>query len=32
MACGQLITIEDASDQFIVGDKDKLSNGGDDIL
>src|SRR5260370_32993672 len=32
MACGQLGAIEDAGDQFIIGDKNKLSNGGDDVL
>src|SRR5262249_56736994 len=29
---GQLVAIENAGDQFIIGDRDKLSNGGDDIL
>jgi hypothetical protein len=27
-----LVAIENAGDQIIIGDKDKLSNGGDDIL
>jgi hypothetical protein len=32
IARGQLVAIEDAGDQVIIGDKDKLSNGGDDVL
>jgi hypothetical protein len=31
-ARGQLVAIEDAGDQFIIGDKNKLSDGGDDVL
>jgi hypothetical protein len=29
---GQLVAIENAGDQFIIGDKNKLSNGADDVL
>jgi hypothetical protein len=31
-ARGQLVLIENAGDQFIIGDKDKLPNSGDDVL
>jgi len=31
-AGGQLVAIENAGDQVIIGDKGKLSNSGDDIL
>ena len=31
-ARGQLVAIEDTGNQFIIGDQDKLSNGGDDVL
>ena len=31
-ARGQLVAIKNAGDQVIIGDKDKLSNGGDDVL
>ena len=32
MTRGQLVSIEDAGDQFIVGDKNKLSDCRDDVL
>jgi len=31
-ARGQLVAIENTGNQFIIGDQDKLSNGGDDVL
>ena len=32
MARGQLVAIEDAGDQVIIGDQNKLSNGCDDVF
>src|ERR1700726_590203 len=31
-ARGQLVAIENTGNLFIIGDQDKLSNGGDDVL